>query len=85
MWLHLGKVDLYNLVVESRRISHHLIIGAEFCRILLGGNSNLLPARLFSGVKIPAAIEEIKTAPIRHSTVAEIGEMKEVIRKMLGI
>lgn len=38
-----------------------------------------------SGVKIPAAIEEIKTAPIRHSTVAEIGEMKDVIRKMLGI
>lgn len=38
-----------------------------------------------SGVKIPAAIEEIKTAPIRHSTVAEISEMKDVIRKMLGI
>ena len=46
MWLHLGKVDLYYLVVESRRISHHLIIGAEFCRILLGENCNLLTARL---------------------------------------
>ncbi|MCC6095515.1 MAG: threonine synthase [Eubacterium sp.] len=38
-----------------------------------------------SGVKIPAAIEEIKSAPIRHNTVAEIGEMKDVIRRMLGV
>ena len=55
MWLHLGKVDLYYLVVESRRISHHLIIGAEFCRILLGENSNLLTTRLaqvFVGVLV---------------------------------
>ena len=38
-----------------------------------------------SGVKIPRAIDEIRTAPVRHNTVAEAGEMPEVVKKILKI
>lgn len=34
---------------------------------------------------IPQAVEELKNAPVRHNTVCEVSEMKEVVRKMLGI
>ncbi|MCR5715866.1 MAG: threonine synthase [Lachnospiraceae bacterium] len=36
-------------------------------------------------VKIPAAIEEIKSAPVRHDTVCEKDEMPKVIREFLGL
>ena len=32
-------------------------------------------------VRIPQAIEEIRTAPIRHDTVCEVSEMPQVVRK----
>lgn len=38
-----------------------------------------------SGVKVPKAIEEIRTAPIRHKTVCEVSEMPEVVRGFLGL
>ena len=38
-----------------------------------------------SGVKIPDAIEEIKNAPVRHKTVAEVPEMKSTVCRMLGL
>ena len=38
-----------------------------------------------SGVKIPAAIEEIKTAPVRHKTVSSVEDMQKTVRDMLGI
>ncbi len=38
-----------------------------------------------SGVRIPAAIEEIRTAPVLHNTVCEKGEMTDVILKFLQI
>ena len=38
-----------------------------------------------SGVKVPEAIEEIRTAPVLHKTVCETGEMKETVKKFLGI
>lgn len=38
-----------------------------------------------SGVKIPNAIEEIKSAPIRHKGVCEISEMKNMISSFLNI
>ena len=38
-----------------------------------------------SGVKIPKAIDEIRTAPVRHNTVAEAGEMPDVVKKILKI
>ena len=36
-----------------------------------------------SGVKIPQAIEEIRTAPVLHNTVCEIEEMPKVVRDFL--
>jgi threonine synthase len=38
-----------------------------------------------SGVDVPQAIEEIKSAPIRHNTVAEVAEMENVVKEMLGL
>lgn len=37
------------------------------------------------GVKIPAAIEEIRTAPVRHTKVCEKDEMKAVVKEILGL
>lgn len=36
-----------------------------------------------SGVDIPSAIEEIRTAPVRHTDVVEINEMEEAVEKFL--
>lgn len=38
-----------------------------------------------SGVKVPAAIEEIRTAPILHDTVVETSDMKNTVKKILGV
>ncbi len=38
-----------------------------------------------SGVAVPKAIEEIRTAPVLHDTVAEVDEMKETVRRFLGL
>lgn len=38
-----------------------------------------------SGVAIPRAIEEIRTAPVLHDTVVEVSEMKAVVKKFLGM
>jgi threonine synthase len=38
-----------------------------------------------SGVKVPQAIEEIRTAPVLHDTVCETNEMSAVVQKILGI
>ncbi|MDD6380706.1 MAG: threonine synthase [Lachnospiraceae bacterium] len=38
-----------------------------------------------SGMKIPQAIEEIKTAPVRHKTTCQVDEMPSVVKKFLGI
>lgn len=38
-----------------------------------------------SGVKVPQAIEEIRTAPVRHKTVCEVNEMCNEVKKYLGI
>ena len=38
-----------------------------------------------SGVKVPAAIDEIRTAPVRHDTVCEPEEMPKVVKQYLGI
>lgn len=38
-----------------------------------------------SGVAVPQAIEEIRTAPIRHKTVCEVNEMADEVKKYLGI
>lgn len=38
-----------------------------------------------AGVKIPQAIEDIRTAPVRHTTVAEAGQMAEAVEAFLGI
>lgn len=37
------------------------------------------------GVKIPEAIEEIRTAPVRHTKVCEKNEMKSVVKEILGL
>lgn len=36
-------------------------------------------------VKVPQAIEEIRTADIRHNTVCEVKEMPDMVRKFLKI
>ena len=38
-----------------------------------------------SGVEVPPAIEEIRSAEVRHETVCEVGEMQGVVREFLGI
>lgn len=38
-----------------------------------------------SGVEIPKAIEEIRTAPVLHDKVCEIDEMKQAVEAFLGI
>ena len=38
-----------------------------------------------SGVKEPAAITDIRTAPVRHHTVAEVAEMPDTVKHILGI
>ncbi len=37
-----------------------------------------------SGVKVPNAIEEIRTAPVLHDTVCETEDMEKEVRKILG-
>ena len=38
-----------------------------------------------SGVAVPKAIEEIRTAPVLHDTVVEVDEMKATVKKFLGL
>lgn len=38
-----------------------------------------------SNTAVPKAVEELKNAPVRHNTVCEVSEMKDVVRKMLGM
>ena len=38
-----------------------------------------------SGVKVPQAIEDIRSAPVLHKTVCEKEEMESVVRGILGI
>ena len=38
-----------------------------------------------SGTAVPAAIEEIRTAPVLHKTVCETAEMKNTVKAFLGI
>ena len=38
-----------------------------------------------ANVKVPKAIEEIRTAPVLHDTVCEVNEMQDVVKKFLNI
>lgn len=38
-----------------------------------------------SGVAVPRTIEEIRTAPVLHDTVVEVNEMKETVKRFLGM
>ena len=38
-----------------------------------------------SGVTVPNAIEEIRTAPVRHKTVCEVQDMEKTVRGFLGV
>ena len=38
-----------------------------------------------SGVKVPQAIEDIRTAPVRHNTVCETEDMLTEVKKFLGV
>lgn len=38
-----------------------------------------------SNVDVPQAIEDIRTAPVLHNTVCEVGEMCDNVKKILGI
>ena len=38
-----------------------------------------------SGVKIPNAVEEIRTAPVLHDTVCETKDMQKTVEKILGL
>ena len=38
-----------------------------------------------SGVRVPGAIEEIRTAPVLHDRQCEVGEMKDVVREFLHL
>ena len=36
-------------------------------------------------VKVPRAIEEIRTAPVLHDTVCEVSEMPDVVKRFLNM
>lgn len=38
-----------------------------------------------SKVKVPGAIEEIRTAPVLHDTIVEVNEMKDIVKKFLNM
>ena len=38
-----------------------------------------------SHTRIPAASEEIRTAPVLHDLVIEVDEMREAVKRFLGI
>ena len=38
-----------------------------------------------TGISVPGAVEEIRTAPVLHDTVVDAEEMPETVRKILGI
>ena len=38
-----------------------------------------------SGVVVPNAIEEIRSAEVRHNTVCDANEMQNVVKQFLGI
>ena len=38
-----------------------------------------------SGVDVPNAIEEIRTAPVLHDTVVEVPDMKAAVKTFLGM
>jgi len=38
-----------------------------------------------SGVAVPAAIEEIRTAKVLHQTVVEVNDMKNTVKQFLNI
>jgi threonine synthase len=38
-----------------------------------------------SGVKVPKAIEDIRTAPVRHNTVCDKEDMEKVVKGFLGV
>ena len=38
-----------------------------------------------SGVEVPKAIEEIRTAPVRHTTVCDAADMEKTVRSFLGV
>ena len=37
-----------------------------------------------ANVKVPNAIEEIRTAPVLHDTVVEVAEMPAIVKKLLN-
>ncbi len=38
-----------------------------------------------SGVKVPQAVEEIRTAPVVHCRECDVAQMEKVVREFLGI
>ena len=38
-----------------------------------------------SGMEIPAAIEEIRNAPIRHTRECDADQMKKTVKEILGV
>ena len=38
-----------------------------------------------SKVKVPNAIEEIRTAKVLHDTTVEVNEMKDIVEKILSL
>ena len=40
---------------------------------------------VISGVEVPKAIEEIRTAPVRHTTVCDAADMEKTVRSFLGV
>ena len=38
-----------------------------------------------SGVEVPKAVEEIRTAPVRHKTVCDAADMEQTVKTFLGV
>lgn len=61
----------------------HAIDGAQFDS--LSDLEQIDALAQVSGMKIPHAIEEIRTAPIRHNTVSEVSKMEDAVKNILGM
>ena len=40
---------------------------------------------VLSKVKVPQAIEDIRTAPVLHKTICEVEQMESVVKQFLGV
>lgn len=69
------------------KFSHSVMEALEGAEAVLGMDEFEIADRLsrLSGIPIPKAVEEIRTAPIRHSRECDVESMEEMVKEILNI